>query len=111
MSASRTCDLAIVGGGLAGCLIALAVRAKRPDVRLLVIDSGEAIGGNHLWSFFDADIARDHRWLMERLVVHAWPGYDIAFPAHRRTIAQPIIRSRRSGSTRWCARRSRPTRS
>lgn len=82
-------DLAIVGGGLAGSLIALALRAQRPDVRLLLIDGGETLGGNHLWSFFDADVAPEHRWLLEKLVVHAWPGYDIRFPAVTRTIRQP----------------------
>lgn len=89
MAASSPCDLAIVGGGLAGSLIALAMRAKRPEVRLLLIDGGDTLGGNHLWSFFDADVAREHRWLLEKLVVHAWPGYDIRFPAVTRTINQP----------------------
>ena len=89
MAASSPCDLAIVGGGLAGSLIALAMRAKRPEVRMLLIDGGDTLGGNHLWSFFDADVAREHRWLLEKLVVHAWPGYDIRFPAVTRTINQP----------------------
>ena len=89
MSAPPPPDLAIVGGGLAGSLIALAIRRKRPEVTLRLIDGGDTLGGNHLWSFFDADVARDHRWLLEKLVVHAWPAYDILFPAVRRTIAQP----------------------
>ena len=35
------CDLAILGGGLSGGLIALAFAAQRPDVRLLLIERGE----------------------------------------------------------------------
>lgn len=89
MSATHHCDLAIVGGGLAGSLIALAMQARRPEVRLLIVDAGETLGGNHLWSFFDADVAKEHRWLLDTLVQYAWPAYDIAFPAHRRTIRQP----------------------
>ncbi len=80
------CDLAIVGGGLAGGLAALAVRARRPDLKLLLIEPG-AIGGNHVWSWFDSDIAPQHRALLAPLVQHHWDGYDIAFPARQRTLA------------------------
>jgi lycopene beta-cyclase len=89
MPVTHHCDLAIVGGGLAGGLIALALAARRPDLIVRVIEGGETLGGNHIWSFFDRDVAKDDRWLLAPLVCHAWPGYDVAFPAHRRTIAQP----------------------
>lgn len=87
--AATSCDLAIVGGGLAGSLIALAIQARRPDVSVRLIEAGERLGGNHLWSFFDADVARDDRWLLTPLVCHAWPDYDVIFPAHTRTLRQP----------------------
>lgn len=80
------CDVAIVGAGLAGGLIALALAKKRPDLKLRLIDSGDSVGGNHLWSFFGSDVADADRWLLAPLVVHAWRGYDVAFPAHRRTV-------------------------
>ena len=79
------CDVAIVGGGLAGGLIALALRTKRPDVDIRLIEPG-AIGGDHVWSFFSSDIVDDDRWLAAPLVSYAWRGYDIAFPAHSRTL-------------------------
>ena len=50
------CDIAIVGGGLAGGLAALALAAKRPELDVRLIEP-DAIGGNHIWSFFDSDIA------------------------------------------------------
>jgi L-2-hydroxyglutarate oxidase LhgO len=37
-------DLAIAGGGLAGALIALALRARRPELRVVVIESGDSAG-------------------------------------------------------------------
>jgi lycopene beta-cyclase len=80
------CDVAIVGAGLAGGLIALALAAKHPDLKLRLIDAGDGVGGNHLWSFFGSDVAEADRWLLSPLVVHAWRGYDVAFPAHRRTV-------------------------
>jgi lycopene beta-cyclase len=89
MAATISCDLAIVGGGLAGSLIALALHQRRPDVSIRLIEAGETLGGNHVWSFFDADVARDDRWLLTPLVCHAWPEYEVAFPAHRRVLRQP----------------------
>lgn len=89
MPVTHHCDLAIVGGGLAGGLIALVLAARRPDLIIRVVDSAETLGGNHVWSFFDGDVAKEDRWLLTPLVCHAWPAYDVNFPAHARTIAQP----------------------
>lgn len=79
------CDIAIVGGGLAGGLAALALAAQRPDLDVRLVEPGP-IGGNHIWSFFDSDIARKDRWLVAPLVRHHWGKYDVLFPAHRRTL-------------------------
>jgi lycopene beta-cyclase len=81
-----SCDVAIVGGGLAGCLIALSLADKRPELDVRIIESGAALGGNHVWSFFDSDIADCDRLLIAPLICHRWNGYDIAFPAHSRTL-------------------------
>jgi lycopene beta-cyclase len=86
MPAIIKCDVAIVGGGLAGGLIALALRKKRPDCDIRLIEGSQRIGGNHVWSFFASDIADGDRWLVSPLVSHGWPGYDVAFPTHRRTL-------------------------
>lgn len=79
-------DLVIAGGGLAGGLIALALATHRPDIRFVLIENGERLGGNHVWSFFDSDIAPEHRALVAPLISHSWPGYDVAFPGHRRSL-------------------------
>lgn len=84
----RPIDLVIVGGGLAGGLSALALRRRRPELRLLLIEPGEAIGGNHLWSFFETDIKPRHRWLTDPLIRHRWPAYTVHFPAHSRLLEQ-----------------------
>ena len=89
MPATITCDVAIVGGGLAGGLIALALKHKRPHCDVRLIEAGRAIGGNHLWSFFASDFAPADRWLVAPLISHSWTAYDVAFPAHGRTIAAP----------------------
>ncbi|MBX9796288.1 lycopene beta-cyclase CrtY [Sphingomonas sp.] len=86
MAATIPCDLAIVGGGLAGGLIALALAKKRPDLKLKLIDGAQTVGGNHLWSFFASDIADADRWIVAPLVCHGWRGYNIRFPDYNRTL-------------------------
>ncbi|HEY0625107.1 MAG TPA: lycopene beta-cyclase CrtY [Allosphingosinicella sp.] len=79
--------LLIAGGGLAGCLAALAMAHRRPDVPLLIVEEGQSFGGNHIWSFFDADVAAEDRWLIEPLIGARWRGYYVAFPQHRKKFA------------------------
>ena len=82
-------DYAIAGGGLAGTLLALAIRARQPGARLALVERGPALGGNHLWSFHSADVPEEARTLVEPLVVRRWPAYRVAFPDGERTLALP----------------------
>ena len=81
--------LIIAGGGLSGSLTALAVAKLRPDVSVLLLESGDNFGGNHLWSFFDPDIDADARWLVDPLVAARWDAYDVRFPKRSRTLDTP----------------------
>ncbi len=82
----RDYDLILVGGGLANGLIAWRLAERRPELRLLLLEQDEALGGNHTWSFHDADLsAAQHAWLAP-LVAHRWPGYEVRFPARRRQL-------------------------
>jgi lycopene beta-cyclase len=80
------CDLAIVGGGLAGGLIALALKHHRPELDVRVIEGDPKLGGNHVWSFFDTDIAPEDWPIVQPLIGWRWHDYDIIFPAHSRTL-------------------------
>ena len=82
-------DIAIVGGGLAGGLLALALRKQRPDLNLRIVESGKALGGSHLWSFFASDIAAADRWLVAPLISYGWARHSVAFPGHARTLKAP----------------------
>lgn len=86
MQSITNCDLAIVGGGLAGGLIALALRHHRPELDVRVIEGSAQLGGNHVWSFFDTDIAPEDWPIVEPLIGWRWNSYDVIFPAHRRTL-------------------------
>lgn len=86
MQSKTECDLAIVGGGLAGGLIALALRHHRPELSVCIVEGDNRLGGNHVWSFFDTDIASEDWPIIEPLIGWRWQDYDIIFPAHSRTL-------------------------
>ena len=80
-------DVIIVGGGLAGGLIALALHRHAPDCRFVVIEAGRSFGGHHRWSWFETDIRPRARGLMAGFDLNGWDeGYDITFPRLGRTL-------------------------
>ncbi len=80
-------DIAILGGGLAGGLAALALRRKRPDLRVTLIEAGPRLGGEHTWSFHDTDLTREGMALVEPLISHRWPAQLVKFPGHERRLS------------------------
>jgi lycopene beta-cyclase len=79
-------DLILVGGGLANGLVAWRLRAQRPGLRILLLEQGARIGGNHTWSFHDTDLDDAQRAWLAPLVSCRWPRYDVVFPDLRRTL-------------------------
>ena len=85
--AADDADLILVGGGLANGLIAWRLRQVRPQARVLVLEGGDTLGGNHTWSFHDGDLTPgQHAWLAP-LVAHRWSGYSVAFPGRSRRLS------------------------
>ncbi|GAB3370799.1 lycopene beta-cyclase CrtY [Massilia agri] len=79
-------DLILAGGGLANGLIAWRLRQRRPGLRILLLDGGQRIGGNHTWSFHDSDLtAQEWAWVAP-LVAQRWPRYQVRFPQLERTL-------------------------
>lgn len=80
-------NIVVVGGGLAGSLLAWRVMEARPEAELLLLEAGAALGGEHTWSFHDADLrpaARggavlDPGWLRE-LATASWTSHEVRFP-------------------------------
>ncbi|WP_292043794.1 lycopene beta-cyclase CrtY [Massilia sp. UBA6681] len=79
-------DLVLAGGGLANGLLAWRLRSLRPELRILLLESGAHIGGNHTWSFHDSDLQPAQRAWIAPLVTQRWPRYDVAFPELARTL-------------------------
>lgn len=80
-------DLILVGGGLANCLLAWRLHQTAPTCRVLILERGNCLGGNHTWCYHESDITDEqNRWL-EPLVSHRWDGHEVRFPTYRRTLA------------------------
>lgn len=82
-------DHVIVGGGLQGCLLAHAISHHRPDARVLLVERGDDLCGNHTWSFHESDIPDRARVWFDPLVAHRWPGYLVRFPGLSRRVGIP----------------------
>jgi lycopene beta-cyclase len=79
----------IVGGGLAGAFAAVRLAQRRPDVPLLLLEAGAAIGGNHTWSFFDSDVPAQARDLIAALNPMHWPRHAVQFQGRAREFNAP----------------------
>lgn len=84
-STSRA-DVVLVGGGLANGLIALRLKALRPDLRVVMLERDSRIGGEHTWCHFETDVSPAISGWLRPLIVHRWSGYDVRFPAHQRSL-------------------------
>ncbi|WP_295528733.1 lycopene beta-cyclase CrtY [Novosphingobium sp. Chol11] len=83
---ARQCDIAILGGGLAGGLVALAFARHRPDLKVLLVEKDAHMGGNHVWSFFETDVDAESLSILRPLITASWQGYSVRFPEYSRDL-------------------------
>lgn len=79
-------DVVLAGGGLANGLIALRLRAVRPDVSVTLLERDERVGGNHTWSFHESDLSAAQREWLAPVVAHAWRRHSVRFPGYERVL-------------------------
>lgn len=79
-------DVILVGAGLANGLIALRLRQLQPQLTCLLLESNAHPAGNHTWSFHRSDLTAEQLSWLEPLISVRWPGYQVRFPALRRTL-------------------------
>jgi len=82
-------DAILVGGGLSASLIALRLKASRPNLKIIMLERENRIGGEHTWRHFAADVSPAIAAWLAPLIVHEWPGYEVHFPAQGRTLTTP----------------------
>ena len=80
-------DLILVGGGLANTLIASRLRAEQPQLKLLMLERDDTLGGNHTWCFHGTDVNENQRNWLQEFVVKDWAQHRIAFPHLDRCVA------------------------
>jgi lycopene beta-cyclase len=85
-SATSRADVVLVGGGLANSLIALRLKSLRPRLRVVMLEQGPTIGGEHTWCHFATDVDATVASWLRPLIVHRWAGYAVRFPGHRRQL-------------------------
>lgn len=78
-------DCLIVGGGLAGGMLLHALKQTQPHLRVLLVERGGQLGGNHTWSFHGTDVSNDIKWLTP-LISKTWPSYEVHFPGRSRVL-------------------------
>jgi lycopene beta-cyclase len=86
-SETTNADVLLVGGGLASSLIALRLKRARPGVKIIMLEREERVGGEHTWCHFATDVSPQIGDWLGPLIAHEWAGYDVRFPAHRRTLS------------------------
>jgi len=79
-------DLILVGGGLANTLIALRLSAAVPEIKILLVEQGDTLGGNHTWSFHGSDLSKSQFTWIEPLIQYNWSGYEVHFPNRTRKL-------------------------
>lgn len=79
-------DVIFAGGGLASGLIAYRLKQAKPQLRLLVVEGGPRLGGNHTWSFHSTDLSPEQSAWLAPFVAYSWPAQAVRFPKFSRTL-------------------------
>ena len=83
---SEPADHLILGGGLAGGLLALALADAGRGRGVTLVEQESQLGGNHTWSFHHTDLTPVEHELVAGLVTCTWPRQQVRFPGFSRTL-------------------------
>jgi len=89
-------DVIIVGGGLAGGLLAASLFARKPNLKTLLVEAGPTLGGKHTWCFHETDVHPQSFVWLKFLISKEWPRHRLYFPdrsTHLKTKKYFAIRS------------------
>ncbi|HEX4403448.1 MAG TPA: lycopene beta-cyclase CrtY [Polyangia bacterium] len=76
----------IVGGGLAGGLLALALAEAGRGAGVVLVERDAQLGGNHTWSFHETDLDAAGHALLAPLVTRRWSSQRVRFPGFERAL-------------------------
>jgi lycopene beta-cyclase len=81
--------ICILGGGLAGALLAYRLSQLENGSDFLLIEPALSLGGNHTWSFHESDLTPDSLSWIRPLVTKSWLKQEVHFPAFQRCFNTP----------------------
>ena len=73
-------DIAILGGGLHGGLVATALSQLETSPRILLVERSRELCGDRVWSCHSTDVGAEIE-LLDSLPTAGWSSYDVLFPA------------------------------
>ena len=79
-------DVILAGGGLSTGLMALQLRRRRPDLRIMIIERDAHLGGDHTWSFHGGDLSSEQLADIKPMIRRRWEAQDVQFPELGRTL-------------------------
>lgn len=88
---SNPIDCILVGGGLQSGLMALAIRHHRPEAKIVILERGPKLAGNHTWSFHASDIPESCLVWASPLIESRWRGYQIIVGGRTRQVNMPYV--------------------
>jgi len=82
-------DVVLVGLGFANGILAYRLKQQRPDLRMLIVEKKEKLGGEYTWSFFATDLEPEEMEWVSPLIGQRWDRHEIIFPKFSRTLPTP----------------------
>lgn len=86
MRRGKNCGLLIAGGGVAGCLAALAMARLRPEEAILLVGEEVRFGGGSGMLVLDSGLAPDERELLGPVITRSWDSCYVALPSRSRKL-------------------------
>lgn len=84
-------DLAIIGGGLFGSLLGLALRAHRPDIDFVLIEKEGYFGGSFLEAAIANEIPDPIRSILDPAIVKYWPACFVNYPGQSERFEDEVL--------------------
>lgn len=84
-------DLAVIGGGLFGAILALALRDHRPDVDFALIGNEPHFGGTLLEAAVADEIPGSMRAILDRATIKIWPSCFVNYPGGPQHFGDEVI--------------------
>ena len=78
-------DVVVVGGGLAGSLAALRIKKAKPELKVLLLEKTDVLGGHQTWNFYESDLSEDALEWVKELGPKSWDRTTVQFPRIEKT--------------------------